>query len=114
MWMYGASWDSSYIWPCTQVRKMQIALYLVREPMNYIRHTVLTEARTVAPQVEAAVEEYKKAHERRKRKEKSTRKPSRRAQGQPDFAFFFQDDGQPCYVFFFKMMDNHVMFCFSR
>ncbi|CAI0445808.1 unnamed protein product, partial [Linum tenue] len=67
MWMYDASWDSSYIWPCTQVRRMQIALYLVREPMNYIRHTVLTEARTVAPQVEAAVEEYKKAHERRKK-----------------------------------------------
>ncbi|CAI0428939.1 unnamed protein product, partial [Linum tenue] len=59
-WMMGASWDSSYnIWPCGDIRRMQIALYLVQQPTNYIRHVVIEESNRNASRFVAQTRRYK-------------------------------------------------------
>ncbi|CAL1400619.1 unnamed protein product [Linum trigynum] len=67
VWMMGSTWDDDYyIWPCNHLRRMQVALYLVKEPTNYIRHKVFKKANQNAPRFEAQTLEYKIASQERK------------------------------------------------
>ncbi|CAL1360883.1 unnamed protein product [Linum trigynum] len=67
--MMGASWDSHYgIWPCGDRRRMQVALYLVKEPTNYIRHKVLKKAIANAPRFRAQILDYIEASNKKENK----------------------------------------------
>ncbi|CAI0585996.1 unnamed protein product, partial [Linum tenue] len=67
--MMGAAWDSHYgIWPCDDRRRMQVALYLVKEPTNYIRHKVLKKAIANAPRFKAQTLEYEEASNKKANK----------------------------------------------